>query len=64
VRRVYLDYAATTPVRPEVIEAMLPYFSDTIGNASSLHMFGQSAKRALEEARQIVAAALGADSVE
>jgi len=61
MRKLYLDHAATTPVRPEVLEAMLPYFSGTMGNASSLHMFGQRAKRALEEARQTIASALGAD---
>jgi len=60
MRRVYLDHAATSPVRREVVEAMLPHFSETMGNASSLHMFGQRAKRALEEARQSVARALGA----
>ena len=64
MRRVYLDNAATSPTRREVLEAMLPYFSDVMGNASSLHMFGQKAKRALEEARQTVASALGADSKE
>lgn len=62
--RVYLDHAATTPVRPEVVEAMLPYLSEVAGNASSLHMFGQRAKRALEEARQTVAQALGSDPAE
>jgi len=61
MRRVYLDNAATSPVRREVVEAMLPHFSETMGNASSLHMFGQRAKRALEKARQSVASALGAD---
>ena len=60
MKRVYLDHAATSPVRREVVEAMLPHFSETMGNASSLHMFGQRAKRALEEARQSVARALGA----
>jgi len=61
MRRVYLDHAATSPVRREVVEAMLPHFSETMGNASSLHMFGQRAKRALKTARQSVASALGAD---
>lgn len=61
MRRVYLDNAATSPVRREVVEAMLPHFSETMGNASSLHMFGQRAKRALEKARQSVARALAAD---
>ena len=64
MRRVYLDHAATTPVRPEVLSAMLPYFADHPGNASSLHMDGQRAKKALEEARNTVARALGADPKE
>ena len=57
---VYLDHAATTPVRPEVIEAMLPYFALTFGNASSIHMFGQEARKALESARETVAHCIGA----
>jgi cysteine desulfurase len=60
MRQVYLDNAATTAVRPEVLDAMLPYFTDVPGNAASLHMAGQRAKRALEGARETVAAALGA----
>jgi len=58
--RVYLDYNATTPVRPEVLEAMLPYFSEQYGNASSVHAFGQDAKGAIEEARAQVAKFLNA----
>ncbi len=64
MRAIYLDHAATTPVRPEVIEAMLPYFSETFGNASSIHMFGQKAKKALEDARELVAACIGAEAKE
>ena len=64
MRQVYLDNSATTPVRPEVVAAMLPYLGEVAGNASSLHMFGQRAKRALEEARASVAAALGASPLE
>mgnify|MGYP005834731869 CR=1 FL=1 len=64
MRGIYLDNAATTPVRPEVVEAMLPFFSEIYGNPSSLHAFGQRAKRALEEARQTVADILGADPKE
>ena len=52
---VYLDYAATTPVDPRVVKAMLPYFSEKFGNTMSLHSFGQEAKQALEESREIVA---------
>ncbi len=55
IKKIYLDYAATTPVDPRVIRAMLPYFSKKFGNTMSLHSFGQEAKRALEESREIVA---------
>ena len=58
--RVYLDNSATTPVAPQVIAAMQPYFSDAYGNASSLHFFGQEARRAIEEARAQIAGTLGA----
>jgi cysteine desulfurase len=51
----YLDYAATTPVDPRVLEAMLPYFSDNFGNPSSIHSIGQKAEDALETARESVA---------
>ena len=61
---IYLDHAATTPVRPEVLEAMLPYFSETFGNASGIHMFAQKAKKALEDARDVIAACLGAEAKE
>ena len=58
--RVYLDHNATTPVLPAVLEAMTTVFRDDFGNASSVHAFGQAAKRRLEEARRQVAHALGA----
>lgn len=64
MRRVYLDHNATTPVAPEVLEAMLPYFSQRFGNASSVHSFGREAKRALEDARETVAEAIGARASE
>jgi len=64
VRRVYMDHAATTPVRDEVLEAMLPYFSVAFGNASSAHTFGQDARKALDNARHTVAACIGADTTE
>ena len=64
MKRIYLDYAATTPVHPEVVKAMLPYFSDAFGNPSSIHSYGQEAKDAIEEARNKVAALIGAGSDE
>jgi cysteine desulfurase len=60
MNRIYLDYNATTPVEPEVLDAMLPYFSAEFGNASSIHTFGQKARAAVETAREQVAALLGA----
>lgn len=57
---IYLDHAATTPMRPEVREAMEPYFSDTFGNPSSIHSWGRGASVALEDARSRIARALGA----
>ena len=63
-RVVYMDHAATTPVRPEVVEAMLPYFSERYGNPSSLYALAREAKGAVEEARGRVAAAIGAEPEE
>lgn len=60
MKRIYLDYAATTPCDPEVIKAMEPYFFEKFGNPSSIHTFGQEAKKAIEDARQTVADSLGA----
>jgi cysteine desulfurase len=60
MKRVYLDHNATTPVDPEVLAVMLPYFGEEYGNASSIHSFGQRARGAVEEARESVAALLGA----
>jgi len=59
-RIIYLDHAATTPVNPQVLEAMLPYFSDKFGNASSIYSIGRESKKAIEEAREKVAKAIGA----
>jgi len=53
-KKIYLDYAATTPVDPRVLKAMLPYLSEKFGNTMSLHSFGQEAKEALEESREVV----------
>jgi cysteine desulfurase len=58
---IYLDHAATTPVNPEVMEAMKPYFSGEYGNASSIHDFGIRAREAVEKSREIVADFLGAE---
>jgi cysteine desulfurase len=58
--RIYLDYNATTPMRPEVLEAMLPFLQGRFGNANSIHAWGREARQALEEAREVVASALGA----
>jgi cysteine desulfurase len=59
---IYLDYAATTPVRPEVLEAMLPFLSaQGFGNPSSSHRFGRAARAGLEQAKKDVAAAVGAE---
>src|SRR5712664_2488130 len=60
MNRVYLDYNATTPVEPEVLDAMLPYFSGAFGNAASIHTPGQRARAAVETAREQVAALIGA----
>jgi len=54
-RQVYLDHNASTPVHPEVVEAMLPYFSERFGNPSSVHGFGREAREGLETARDQVA---------
>ncbi len=59
MRRVYLDNNATTPVLPEVLEAMRPYFGEHFGNASSIHHHGQETRAAVERARESVAALLG-----
>jgi cysteine desulfurase len=64
MKRIYLDYAATTPTHPEVLKAMLPYFTDAFGNPSSIHSFGQEAKEAIEKARSQVSALIGAKSQE
>src|SRR5947207_2863792 len=57
---IYLDYNATTPVDPAVVEAMLPYLRDHWGNPSSSHAYGRSAHQAVDRARQQVADLLGA----
>ena len=64
VRPVYLDHAATAPLDPEVLEAMLPYLREDFGNPSSLHRFGQRARGAIDEARSRVASLIGARDAE
>jgi len=64
MNKVYMDHAATTPVRKEVLEAMQPYFSEKFGNASSLHSFGREARDALEESRKIIANIINAEPEE
>ena len=64
MKKIYLDNAATTPVDKDVIEVMSPYFTDIYGNPSSTHSFGQEAKGAIEKARSILAAYMGADPTE
>ena len=63
-RLIYLDHAATTAVKPEVFEAMKPYFTELFGNPSSIYSLGRTAKKAISEAREKVAAALNADAKE
>jgi cysteine desulfurase len=64
MRRIYLDNNATTPVLPEVLDAMRPYFSEQFGNASSIHHHGQHTRAAVEDARESVAALLGCNAAE
>src|SRR5512139_463987 len=55
---IYLDYSATTPVDPRVLDAMMPYFTGSFGNPSSVHRYGQTAEAAVESARETVASVL------
>ncbi|UEC42631.1 MAG: cysteine desulfurase [Methanothrix sp.] len=64
MKRIYMDHAATTPLAPEVLEAMIPYFSKRYGNPSSLHSFGREAREAVDDARTEVAALLNAEPSE
>jgi cysteine desulfurase len=63
-RRIYLDYAATTPIDPAVRDAMLPYLGERFGNPSSVHQAGQEVRRAIDRARDAVAESIGADGGE
>lgn len=64
MKKVYLDHNASTPVHPDVIEAMTPYWRDVFGNASSVHQFGQQARKAIEDAREKTARFIGANPQE
>ena len=64
MKSIYMDHSATTPVDPEVLNAMIPYYTDMFGNSSSIHSQGQKAHRAVEESREKVAALLGAKPTE
>ncbi len=64
MKRIYLDYSATTPTHPEVVKAMLPYFTEVFGNASSIHSCGLEARGPMEEARVEVANLIGARNQE
>jgi cysteine desulfurase len=64
MKRIYLDNAATTPMDPEVLKAMLPFFSDAFGNPSSIHSFGQETRAFVEEARDKISTLIGARSEE
>lgn len=59
-KMIYLDHAATTPVRPEVLEAMLPYFTESFGNPSSIYTLAQDGRKAVDESRETIAHLLGA----
>ena len=60
MRQIYFDHAATTPVRGEVVEAMIPYIGEHFGNPLSLHAYGEKPREALEKAREQVASLIGA----
>jgi cysteine desulfurase len=64
MKRVYLDYAATTPIHPEVVKEMLPFLTDSFGNPSSVYSFGKEARTAVDEARNKVAVLIGAQADE
>jgi len=63
-KRIYLDHSATTPIKKEVLDAMLPYLTEQYGNPSSIYTEGREAKKALEKARDTIAAAIGAEAKE
>lgn len=64
MKRIYLDNAATTPLRPEVLDAMMPYMTEVYGNPSSIHGFGRESRSAVEKSRASIASAIGAEPQE
>ena len=62
MQRIYLDYNATTPLRPEVRDAMMPYLTEAFGNSSSIHAYGREARTAIDTAREQIADLIGAKS--
>lgn len=64
MNRIYLDHAATSPVHPDVVKRMIPLMSEVFGNPSSIHFFGRQSRQAVDEARAVVAASLGAKESE
>lgn len=64
MERIYLDHSATTPMDKEVLEEMLPYYTEKFGNPSSIHYFGREVKKSVEEAREKIAKAIGAETQE
>lgn len=64
MRPIYLDHNATTPVRKEVLEAMMPYFSEEYGNASSVYSMGQKARYAVDKAREVIGNAIGTEATD
>jgi len=64
MKKIYLDYAATTPVDPRVLTAMMPFFSGKFANTMSLHQMGQAASETVESSRKIIASFLNAETEE
>jgi cysteine desulfurase len=64
MRKVYLDYSATTPVKEEVLQEMLPYFTEKFGNPSSVYTLGEESKMAIDKARERVAKLINAEPKE
>ena len=64
MKRIYLDHNATTPVRKEVLDAMMPYFTEEYGNASSVYSLGQNARHAIDESREVIGNAIGTEAAD